>query len=135
MKTLTRYLKVIVDPTLDDFHNNRGSIRHTYLTCVAIFHCVDRAAEQSRTRTAVVRQAWCRESVEFKLVDVLAHHFKHVQSSDERIPAGRPGLPIGLALGFNESGEAMDLRNLYYVIRDAVRFVHRNAGTNHPRFP
>ena len=31
-----------------------------------------------------------------------------------------------------KSGEAMDLRNLYYVIRDAVRFVHRKAGTIHP---
>ena len=37
---------------------------------------------------------WCKESLEFKLVDVLAHHFKHVQSSDEKIPASRPGLPI-----------------------------------------
>jgi hypothetical protein len=37
--------------------------------------------------------------------------FKHVQSSDEKIPASRPGLPIALAL--DETGEAMDLRNLY----------------------
>ncbi len=73
--------------------------------------------------------------IEFKLVDVLAHHFKHVQSSDEKIPASRPGLPIALALGFDELGEAMDLRNLYYVIRDAVRFVHRKAGSIHPKLP
>ncbi len=71
----------------------------------------------------------------FKLVDVIAHQFKHVQSSDEKIPASRPGIPIGFALGFDESGGAMDLRNLYYVIRDAVRFVHRKAGTIHPKLP
>jgi hypothetical protein len=135
VKTLARYLEIIVDPTFDDFHDNRGSVRHAYLTCVAIFHAVDRAAEESRKRAAAVRHAWCKESVEFKLVDVLAHHFKHVQSSDEKIPASRPGLPIALALGFDESGEAMDLRNLYYVIRDAVRFVHRKAGTVHPKLP
>jgi hypothetical protein len=29
----------------------------------------------------------------------------------------------------------MDLRNLYFVIRDAVRFVHMKAGTNHPKLP
>jgi hypothetical protein len=68
------------------------------------------------------------------LVDVLARHFKHLQSSDEKIPASHPGVPIGRVLGFDESGEAMDLRNLYYVIRD-VRFVHRKAGTIHPALP
>jgi hypothetical protein len=62
-------------------------------------------------------------------------HFKHVQSSDEKIPSTRPGLPIGLALGFDEAGEGMDLRNLYFVIRDAVRFIHRKAGTIHPKLP
>ena len=58
-----------------------------------------------------------------------------MQSSDEKIPVDRPGLPIGFALGFDEAGEAIDLRNLYYVIRDAVRFVHRKAGTIHARLP
>jgi hypothetical protein len=27
-QTLARHLKVIVDPTFDDFHDNRGSVRH-----------------------------------------------------------------------------------------------------------
>lgn len=135
MKTLARYLEVIVDPTFDDFYGDRASIRHAYLACVAIFHAVDRAAEENGQRPAVVRQAWCKESLDFKLVDVIAHHFKHVQSSDEKIPANRPGISIGRVLGFDESGEAMDLRNLYYVIRDAVRFVHRKAGTIHPELP
>ena len=135
MKTLARYLEVIVDPTFDEFLGNTGSFRHAYLTCVAIFHSVDRAAEENGVRPAKLRQDWCRESLEFKLVDILAHHFKHVQSSDEKIPAPRPGLPIRLALGFDEAGESMDLRNLYFVIRDAVRFVHKKAGTTHPKLP
>lgn len=135
MKTLARYLEVIVDPTYDDFYANSGSFRHAYLACVAIFHSVDRAAEENGVRSATLRQKWGKESIEFKLVDVLAHHFKHIQSADERIPATHPGLPIGLALGFDEAGEGMDLRNLYFVIRDAVRFVHRKAGTTHPKLP
>jgi hypothetical protein len=135
MKTLARYLEVIVDPTYDDFCSNSRSFRHAYLACVAIFHAVDRAAEESRIRPAKLRQEWRRESMEFALVDILAHHFKHVRSSDEKVPLPRPGLPIGVALGFDEAGEGMDLRNLYFVIRDAVRFVHKKAETAHPRLP
>ena len=135
MKTLARYLEVIVDPTFDDFYGDRGSVRLAYLACVAVFHAVDRAAEEGGVRPAKLRQQWCKESLEFKLVDVLAHHFKHVQSSDERIPPTRPGIPIGRALGFDETGESVDLRNIYYLIRNAVRFVHKKAGTTHPKLP
>jgi hypothetical protein len=135
MDTLARYLELIVDPTFDDFAANRGSVRHAFLACVTIFHAIDRAAEEKGQRAAHLRQLWCKESVEFKLVDVIAHHFKHVKSSDEKIPPSRPGLPIGHALGFNQAGDEMDLRNLYFVIRDAVRFVHRKAGTTHPALP
>jgi hypothetical protein len=135
MNTLARYLELIVDPTWDDFHSNRRSVRHAFLACVAIYHAIDRVAEGNQRRAAHLRQVWCRESLDFKLVDVIAHHFKHVKSSDERIPASRPGIPIGLALGFNQAGDQMDLRNLYFVIRDAVRFVHRKAGTMHPALP
>ncbi|HUN87132.1 MAG TPA: hypothetical protein VMU48_22325 [Terracidiphilus sp.] len=135
MKTLARYLEVIVDPTFDDFQDNRRSFRHAYLTCVAIFHAVDRAAEEGGVSPRKTRQDWCRESLPFKLVDILAHHFKHVKSNDEKVPGSRPGLPIGRALGFDEAGESMDLRNLYFVIRDAVRFVHKKAGTTHPKLP
>jgi hypothetical protein len=112
LKTLARYLEVIVDPTFDDFHANRTSLRLAYLAAVAIFHAVDRAAEEDDIRSANLRQLWCNESLEFKLVDIIAHHFKHVQSSDEKVPPTRPGLPIGHALGFDDSGEGMDVRNL-----------------------
>ena len=135
MNTLGRYLELIVDPTFDDFHANRGSIRHAFLACVAIYHSVDRVAETERKTVAHLRQIWGKDSLEFKLVDVIAHHFKHVKSTDERIPSSRPGIPIGYALGFNEVGDEMDLRNLYFVIRNAVRFVHRKAGTTHPALP
>lgn len=135
MSKLARYLELIVDPTFDDFHLNRTSIRHAFLTCVTIYHAIDRVAEISGKRPAHLRQLWRKESLEFRLVDVIAHHFKHVKSSDEKIRPSRPTIPIGFALGFNEAGDTMDLRNLYFVIRDAVRFVHRKAGTTHPGLP
>jgi hypothetical protein len=130
MNTLARYLELIVDPTFDEFHAKRDSIRLAFLTSVAIYHSVDRKAEETGKRAAHWRQVWCDESVEFKLMDIIAHHFKHVKSSDERILPSRSGIPIGFAMGFNETGDQMDLRNLYYAIRDAVRFVHRKCGND-----
>ena len=135
MKTLARYLEVIVDPTFDDYHANRESARLAFLTCVAVYHTVDRVAEAEGEDARHFRQIWANESIEFKLVDVIAHHFKHVLSNDERNLGNRPGIPIGWALGFNEAGDTMDMRNIYYLIRDAVRFVHRKAGTEHPMLP
>lgn len=135
MNTLQRYLEVIVDPTWNDFHANRSSARLAFLTCVAIYHSVDRFAEEDGKKPGHYRKLWTKENQEFHLVDIIAHHFKHVLSDDERNKGNRPGIPIGFALGFNETGEKMDLRNLYFVIRDAVQFVHRKAGTEHPSLP
>jgi hypothetical protein len=134
MDTLARYLEVIVDPTWDDFHSNRQSPRHAFLTCVAIYHSVDRVAEAEGKDASHFRQIWRKESIEFMLVDVIAHHLKHVQSNDERNLGNRPGIPIALVLGFGLSGEQLNPR-LCSVIRDAVRFVHRKAGTQHPNLP
>lgn len=131
---IAEILEIIVDPTWDDIHANRTSARHAFLTCVAIFHSVNGFAEGSSKKPAHYRKLWAKESREFEFVDIIAHHFKHVLS-DERNKGNRPGLPIGQALGFDETGETMDLRNLYSVIRDAVRFVHRKAGTEHPALP
>lgn len=136
MNTLARYLELIVDPTFHEFHA-KPDVRLAFLASVAIFHSVDRIAEETGERPASLRQKWCRESPEFKLVEVIAHHFKHVRSNDEKIPPERLGLPISRPLGFRDAGDKLDLRNLYlyYVIRDAVRFVHRKAGTQHPALP
>jgi hypothetical protein len=135
MKRLARYLGVYVDPTFDEFHANRTSHRLAFLTCVAIFHSIDRVAEETGESRSKLRQKWAREYQDFGLVDVLAHHFKHVKSSAERIPRSRPGIPIAFALGLSDSGETMNIRDLYYVIRDVVRFVHRKAGTERPALP
>jgi hypothetical protein len=135
LKTLARYLEVIVDPTYDDYCANPRSFRHAYLVSVAIFHAVDRAAEEAGKSSGTLRGLWRTESFEFDVVDILAHHFKHVKSSDERRPSPPAAIPLHAILGFDEAGEGMELRNLWFVIQDAVRFVHKKAGTTHPRLP
>jgi hypothetical protein len=123
---LGRYLELIVEPTFDEFKKNRASVRHAFLACVAIYHAIDRASYPNKPGN--LRKEWGQQSLEFKLVDISAHHFKHVQSSDEIIGVRRPGLPISRALGFNYAGDEMDLRNLFFVIRDAMKFLHQQAG-------
>jgi len=46
----------------------------------------------------------------------------------QKISVGRSGLPISRALGFSDAGDEMDLRNLFFVIRDAMKFLHQQAG-------
>ncbi len=41
MEDLERYLKTVVDPTIDDFKKNPASVRHAFLACVATFHAID----------------------------------------------------------------------------------------------
>lgn len=68
-------------------------------------------------------------------MDILAHHLKHVKNNDEKFSSSPLGISIARVLGIDDAGEKMDLRNLYFVIRDAVRFVHKKVGTIYPKLP
>jgi hypothetical protein len=122
---LAHYIDAIVEPTFADFNRHRTS-RYAFLTCVAIYHAIDRASEQAGISVGNLRRTW-GETIEFKLIDVVAHHFKHVQSHDERISLSKPGIPISFILGFNAEGTEMELRNFSYVMRDAIKFLHDKA--------
>jgi hypothetical protein len=128
MIDLTRYLEVIVDPTYEEFKQDPDA-RRAFLTCVVIYHAIDRVAWQSSKSVAALRQEWARKSLPFKLVDIIAHHLKHVESTDEQNKAGRPGLPIERVLGFGDAGDQLELRHLWFVIRDAVKFLHDQVQT------
>lgn len=125
MTDLARYIELIVEPTFADFNRYRTS-RYAFLTCVVIYHAIDRVSEQSGISVGNLRKAW-GETLEFKLVDIVAHHFKHVQSSDEKISLSKPGIPISFMLGFNAEGTEMELRNFYFIMRDAIKFLHGKA--------
>jgi hypothetical protein len=76
MVDVQSYLDDIVVPTVSDFEGNPTSIRHAFLACVVVFHTVDYLASPKKART--IRQECCVGSADFKLVDDIAHAFKHV---------------------------------------------------------
>jgi hypothetical protein len=117
MNSPARYLELIVEPTFDDFRRNSNSVRHAFLACVAIYHAIDRASEEKGISRGNLRKEWGK-AIEFKLVDIVAHHFKHIRSNDEKIGVRQSGIPISFALGFNEAGDQLELRNMFFVIRD-----------------
>lgn len=134
MNALTRYLKLIVEPTVEEFQRNPFSLRHCYLACAATFHSIDRAAEMARKNPKGLRQVWGRQSMEFKLVDIVAHDFKHIHASDRKGPPNT--IPLSFALygsmglnthTLNDTGQLESLRNLTFVVRDALKFVHAQA--------
>jgi hypothetical protein len=132
LTTLARYLKLIVEPTVDEFKRNPTSLRHAYLACVATYHAIDRVSYPKNAGN--LRQKWGKQSMEFRLVDIVAHDFKHVRSDNRKIPPR--SIPISFALyggmgfnthTFNDTGQLSALRNLVYVVQGAVKFLHRQA--------
>lgn len=75
-----------------------------------------------------------KRSWEFLIVDMVAHHFKHVKSDIEKGPTLPEHIPLSfLVFGragpgtVDAGGEQMELRNLSFVVRDAVKFLHTQA--------
>jgi hypothetical protein len=75
MEDLERYVRDIVEPTLDDFREHPASVRHAFLACVAVFHGVDYLTYPDRPSKL---RGQLRKSDDFKIVDDVAHAFKHV---------------------------------------------------------
>jgi hypothetical protein len=88
MTDLSQYLEEIVGPTIEDFQQNPTSRRHAFLACVAVCHAVDYLAYPKGPRD--LRQRFCHESADFKIVDEVGHAFKHVvvgRRNDPRLKA------------------------------------------------
>jgi hypothetical protein len=84
MENLIKYLDGIVEPTIDDFRSNPASVRHAFLACVAVFHSIDYLAFPRSGRG--LRQELGNKSPDFKLVDDVAHAFKHVVAGNPNEP-------------------------------------------------
>src|SRR5665213_1581849 len=84
VNALARYLELIVDPTFAEFKRDPTSVRRAYLSCVVIYHAIDRAAFPAKPRALL--EDWRKQSLEFKLVETVALSFKHVKSDDEKRP-------------------------------------------------
>jgi hypothetical protein len=88
MKDLEQYLLEFVEPTVRDFEANPTSVRHAFIASVVTFHSVDYLAHPKNARQ--VREEFNRLSPAFRLVDRVAHAFKHVGSGDRRSPEKPP---------------------------------------------
>jgi hypothetical protein len=131
VNSLERYIEFIVQPTFDDFSSHPGSVRHAYLACLAIYHAVDRASFPAKPGNLL--ENWRRRSLEFRLVEEVALHFKHVKSNAQKqaektLPADT--LTLAHPLGLTGDGEGLETRNLRFVLRDAISFLRQEADTN-----
>lgn len=135
MDELTRYLELIVEPTFAEFTKNPGSDRHAFLACLVTYHAIDRVSYPKKPGN--LRKKW-GQHIEFKIVDIIAHHFKHVRSDDEKHEPNIRAIPLP-ALLFAQQGTskpedkelAIDLHNLYFVVRNAIKFLRTQAGASH----
>jgi hypothetical protein len=73
-----RYLETMVDPTINDLESNPTSIRHAFLACVVVFHSLDYLTHPKSTKNR--RFLFRKQSVDFAIVDRVAHAFKHVKA-------------------------------------------------------
>jgi hypothetical protein len=85
MDDMLGYLVEFVEPAIKDFEEHPISRRHAFQACVAAFHAVDYLA-YPRRRSAALRQEFGRRSPDFRIVDQVAHSFKHVISGDRANP-------------------------------------------------
>jgi hypothetical protein len=140
MNALQQYIELIVEPTFKEFERNPQSLRHAYLASVAAYHAIDRAAYPKAP--GILKKRWRMESLEFLIVDMVAHKFKHVISDDEKAPVKKGFIPLSAlvfgrgtlnsappnTLALNHGG--IDLYNLYFVIRDAIKFLWQKAESS-----
>ena len=127
MDDLIKYLELIVEPTFADYQANPTSERHAFLACAAIYHAIDRVTYPKGSGN--LRKKWREQSLDFLIVDMVAHHFKHVRSDDEKASPTNPGIPLSsIVFRGPYKGGSLDTRILLFVARDAIRFVRQQAG-------
>jgi len=147
MEDMLRYLDEIVEPTVRDFDEHPTSRRHAFLACVATFHAIDYLAYPSK-RSSSLRQRFGKQSPEFRIIDQVAHAFKHVISGNRANPDLRMGdviprppafsgvMVAGLSfLGDRKGGvtifgqHSVDLR---WALRQAIVFLRSRAVVEGP---
>lgn len=142
MIDMLRYLDEIAEPAIKDFEENPTSVRHAFLACVATFHAIDYLA-YPRRRPATLRQQFGQRSPEFKIVDEVAHAFKHVVVGDRAKPRLKAAEVISRPPGFLDEmmldlsrlddpygGVTLDSNrelDLLDVVRGAVKFLREEA--------
>jgi hypothetical protein len=70
-----------------------------------------RASGSAAAKIHGVREKWRLKSFEFTAVDMIAHHFKHTQSSHDRPNPHHDGIPLSFALGLGKKSDQLETRN------------------------
>lgn len=126
---LKEYIEIIIEPTFADFCRNPDSGRHAFLACVAAFHAVDRVT--APRSPANLRKIWGKKSLQFLVVDMVAHHFKHVRSNFEKQPIMADTIALHtIILNHPDAPKealGLNLRHLRHLIRDAIKFIRQQA--------
>ena len=129
MSRLGEYVKEVVEPTFKDFQED-STPRRAFLAAVAIYHAIDRAAEDmGRKSSGNLRKEWGDVSMAFKLVDVVAHRFKHTKSDDE------PKRPEqwNYYLSFADVLRRTTVIQFNYTMKDAISFLKEQAKKMGPK--
>jgi hypothetical protein len=82
-------------------------------------------SENSKT----VRQKWCSKSFEFTAIDMIAHHFKHTDSSLNKPNPHHNGIHLSFALGLGQKPDQLETRNLVFLVHDVLKFLRQQATT------
>jgi hypothetical protein len=143
MEDLKRYLRDIVEPTVQDFLQQRSSVRIGFLACVAVDHSVDYLAfpadrakwdgDEHRRRRGDLRKQFCKENEHFRLASDVANAFKHVKTKKSGLEASqiyeRPPAVVGrMVLGRSMLGDAtgavvVDGNDLFEAVAGALSFL------------
>jgi len=135
LNALSIYLKTMVEPTVDEFMRNPLSPRHAYIACVVTYHAIDRVTYgKTRDEEEAIKKDWREQSTDFAMIEVLALDLKHVKSKRH---GSRPKtIPVGAVLMgtmgfnsslFNDTGRHESLRNISFLVMEAVKFIQRKA--------
>jgi hypothetical protein len=144
VEDLERYLKEIVEPTVNDFRQHPSSVRIGFLTCVALDHSVDYLAfpgdrsrwdgKEHRSKRTKLRRMFREENEFFRLASEAANAFKHVKTVSERgleamevyerPPALAGRMMAGVSLAGDSTGAVVvDGHDLLQVATEALRFL------------
>lgn len=130
MGALAQYIEEIVEPTFADFEVDKTR-RRAFLSAIAIYHAIDRAKEDLGKRDAGnLRKKWGYASAAFKIVDVVAHRFKHVRNSEEAQPRRlEDGTTQWGELTYGWVLQRMTLYEFTYTMKDAISFLKEKAAS------
>jgi hypothetical protein len=143
MEDFERYLHEIVEPTIEDFAEHPTSVRHGFLACVATYHSLDYLAfdrATGRTPKGTVgnlRETFGQMSEDFRLVDDVAHAFKHVVANrrnpnlrSNEITRQSGAFSSGFSSGFDVGAVTVSGRpevNLLSTVRRAEKFLRERV--------